>query len=327
MDNNSNQYLGNEASKCILCGDNGSLIYDNCTDVLFGVSGQWSFKKCRNARCGLLWLNPRPRPEAIADFYKNYYTKIEQSDFQLSSGKKIIKNLYQLFIACLGIYNKRKRLDMCYLDRVKPGRLLEIGCGNGSRLNLLKKTGWQVEGQEIDPVSARIAYDKFGVKIYSGSIFDIQLIDNHYDAIILCNVIEHVLNPIEVLNKCRNLLKSGGAIFITTPNAGSIGLKLFKKNWRGLEPPRHIAVYTRHSLKALMTNSGFVAVDIITTSVNAESYYNGSKLISNGIKFTNCIHNSFLNRLKAISFQMISMLIVFFFRSKGEECVVFAIKP
>ena len=61
-------------SNCILCGSPGESLYEGLDDVLFGAPGTWSFKRCANSRCQLIWLDPQPLEEDIGKAYATYYT-------------------------------------------------------------------------------------------------------------------------------------------------------------------------------------------------------------------------------------------------------------
>ena len=78
-----------------------------------------------------------------------------------------------------------------------------------------------------------------------------------FDVITLNHVIEHVHEPIKVLKLCHELLKPGGQLWLETPNIDSFGYARFKKNWRGLETPRHLILFNRSSLTQAFISAGF----------------------------------------------------------------------
>ena len=59
---------------CHVCGAEGNLLYENLPDRLFSVSGQWDLRKCKNAECGSLWMDPMPLESELHKAYKSYYT-------------------------------------------------------------------------------------------------------------------------------------------------------------------------------------------------------------------------------------------------------------
>ena len=60
-----------------------------------------------------------------------------------------------------------------------------------------------------------------------------------FDFITLRHVIEHVFDPVALINSCYALLNDSGILWIETPNGKSAGYDIYKSSWRGLEPPRH----------------------------------------------------------------------------------------
>jgi hypothetical protein len=77
--------------------------------------------------------------------------------------------------------------------------------------------------------------------------------------ITLNHVIEHVFEPVDVLARCSALLRSGGQLWIETPNISSYGHARFQRNWRGLEAPRHLVLFNSKSLHDALCRAGFAA--------------------------------------------------------------------
>jgi SAM-dependent methyltransferase len=157
----------------------------------------------------------------------------------------------------MGIGPERKRRKRMYLDDMPPGRLLDVGCGNGQFLALMQNEGWDVEGQEVDPVAAELALKNHGVKIRVGRLEDIGYADDLFDAVVMSHVIEHVHGPIEILRECRRILKPGGCIVVITPNLQSLGHWYFRSCHMGLDPPRHLYLFTQRTLQNIARKAGF----------------------------------------------------------------------
>jgi predicted SAM-dependent methyltransferase len=96
-----------------------------------------------------------------------------------------------------------------------------------------------------------------GLDVRLGSIDELYPAEQQFDMITLSHVIEHVCNPIAVLKKCHRLLKTNGRIWIETPNLASIGHTIFKAHWLGLDPPRHLVLFTPSSLRVILQQVGF----------------------------------------------------------------------
>lgn len=319
-----------ENPDCHLCGSKGKVICEGLRDYLFSVEGDWSFFRCGNRECGLVWINPAPLEEDIHKAYEVYYThdkSVAPKNAVRHFINRTIRVFYDFLIAVLLLKRSRKKLYKMYLGETAPGNLLEVGCGNGERLAMFQKMGWSVHGQEVDNTCVKNAFKRFGIEIRLGELDDLGYQDNYFDAIVLNHVIEHVHEPVLLMSKCYELLKSGGVLTVVTPNNESSGLKYFKENWRGLEPPRHIHIFNISSLNAGAEKSGFNLFETRTTAVNAETIAYGSLRIEyeNKRGGRNKGQKIFV-RLMSFYYQFLFSLLNVFDKSSGEECVLKATK-
>jgi SAM-dependent methyltransferase len=124
-------------------------------------------------------------------------------------------------------------------------------------LQSLKELGWQVEGVDFDPAAVQRARTK-GLNVHLGTLEDQRFADNTFDAITMSHVIEHVHRPIALFQECHRLLRPGGRLVVVTPNASSWGHRRYGAGWRGLEPPRHLHIFTLSSLAAICARAGFI---------------------------------------------------------------------
>jgi len=270
-----------------------------------------------------MWLDPMPWEEDMPQAYRSYYTHSENDqnknrtlDLFTISRQKLLLFLLRL----TPLYRERKDINQMYLGKIKPGRLLAIGCGNGMRLAPLADVGWSIEGQEIDPISAAIA-SKNGIMVHLGSLEDINLPAASYDAIVMNHVIEHVYDPIKLLVECQRLLSSNGVLVAVTPNINSYGHRTFKMHWRGLEPPRHMILHGQKSLRHLAQRAGFKNPVTWTTAANAHHFALDSlKIMRSGIHL-NVFSKALLN-FRSKLFLLTARVVQAFDKDSGEECVL-----
>ena len=133
-------------------------------------------------------------------------------------------------------------LSVAGLSPAAGGTLLDVGCGNGEFITRMRSLGWKVSG--VDPDPAAVAFGQSnGLDIFTGMIADVPE-TLRYDVVVLNHVIEHVADPVSLLQECGKRLRPGvGRLVITTPNINSFGHHRFGKFWRGLEVPRHFTVF------------------------------------------------------------------------------------
>jgi 2-polyprenyl-3-methyl-5-hydroxy-6-metoxy-1,4-benzoquinol methylase len=204
-------------------------------------------------------------PDQIQKLYGSYYTHseaTESSAAQRRSVRAIKRILATIFFWRAPIF----LTDDLHLEGAKPGRLLEIGCGNGSFLTAMSAKGWDAVGIDFDQKAVDVANKRHGENVRRGELINCQFASDSFDAILMNNVIEHIWNPVETVSECFRILKPNGRLVMITPNSDSDGHKLFKRDWRGLEPPRHLFIYNRSSLSRLAQNAGFTRHLIFSSS-------------------------------------------------------------
>jgi SAM-dependent methyltransferase len=142
----------------------------------------------------------------------------------------------------------------------------------------MQSLGWNVLGVEPDPVSAALA-KKRGIQVFNGTLSDACLPEGVADQINMQHVIEHLSDPLSAIVESFRLLRKGGRLVIYTPNNESLGHRVFRSAWRGLEPPRHLFIFSPESLNVLFAKSPFHEWKIRTLSRSALSMFDSSMLI------------------------------------------------
>lgn len=141
------------------------------------------------------------------------------------------------------------------------GRLLDVGAATGYFLELARERGWAVAGVEVSTYAVGCAKEKM-LPVERGVIGTVSSAPGTFDAITLWDVFEHLNNPVETLVAARRLLRTGGILAFTTPDASSIWARLAGRRWHLLNPPEHIACYSRKGLRALLGAQGFDLVEL-----------------------------------------------------------------
>ena len=262
---------------CTCCPVCGSLefmqMYGGLEDGVFNFVSKSDMQHCNI--CNSAFLNPRITEDTIGFAYSNYYTHVEKKNRANKSILYKIWNLvlndyvnlkynigYDSFIFRVGFIlyffpKIRRVIDRDYRGLSKSKRLsiLDVGCGDGTFLELAQNAGHEVMGVDPDIKALHNARRK-NLNVTQGDIFSISNLE-YYDAIFLSHVIEHVHYPEKVVSQAYKLLKPNGYIWIETPNIESFGNRYFSKFWRGLEPPRHLVIFNWGSIENLLVNIGF----------------------------------------------------------------------
>lgn len=289
---------------CPVCGlKRRRIFYDQLTDrVFFCAPGTWSFWECAN--CGSAFLDPRPTPETIHIAYETYFTHSGQwrkPAVTLSLPRRFLRSLAngyfnrrfgtsflpdrplgQVLIHLLPFIRNTKDYVGRHLPKPWPGaRLLDIGCGNGIFLEFAQFAGWQTTGIEMDS-KAVAECRKRNLNVKQGGIELFGTERERFDVITLAHIIEHVHNPLGLLRACHRLLKSGGWLWIETPNIRSEGHRRYGHHWRGLEPPRHLVLFNRTSLYQILMRNGFHRVQDLPWRPTCRRIFAASDAIARG---------------------------------------------
>jgi 2-polyprenyl-3-methyl-5-hydroxy-6-metoxy-1,4-benzoquinol methylase len=276
---NSHEIRTYSCPNCYLCGSSGEFLYQQLQDRLFAASGEWNLKKCTSTECGLLWLDPMPLEEDIGKAYETYYTH-EIDYVQKKILVRLLSAIYHTVITIpsnlLGLRAEKAQIDSMYLANVSPGRLVEVGFGNGYFLNKMQLAGWEVEGVDFDPKAAEGVRTRYDINVHIGSLESVEYPDNSFDAITMSHVIEHVHNPIALLQECYRILKHDGYLIAVTPNINSWGHQYFKANWLHLDPPRHLHLFSPSLLQKCAKKAGFQNIETRTNSACSIGTFNAS---------------------------------------------------
>ncbi|HSU87558.1 MAG TPA: class I SAM-dependent methyltransferase [Terriglobia bacterium] len=218
------------------------------TDFLFeSTSKVFTLHSCSS--CRSLFLDPMPDSREIAAFYPaQYWWNASQSGML-----KKLESVYRRIAL---------RDHVAFITKAAGGRagpeILDVGCGSGTLLGLLKQRGFHTRGVDFSAEAARIAKAENGVDVAVGSLEEVHFPDASFDLVTLFHVMEHVTNPRRVLSEVARVLKPNGVVVLQVPNIESWQFKMFGAKWYGLDIPRHVIDYSKNSMEKLLKDSGFV---------------------------------------------------------------------
>jgi SAM-dependent methyltransferase len=135
--------------------------------------------------------------------------------------------------------------------RRRPGRALDVGCGDGSFLVALAQHGWEVFGTELSEAIAMTAKRRLGNGVLVGAIELGGHRGASFDLVTFWHVLEHLDDPQKALAEARRLVKPDGTVVVAVPNVDSLQAHLFKQDWLHLDVPRHRWHFDTHTLSKL----------------------------------------------------------------------------
>ena len=254
MSNPAEKSLKLTRVKCCVCESNDAKRVGAGEDFEYRTSPD-TFQAVQCNSCGLVYLNPRPDVSEFETIYPPTYHAFDFSEKDFGIVYKIRSRL------------EAKRLLSWCEDLPVDARILDVGCGDGFHLNLLKqygKKGWRLEGIDFDKRAVEMA-ETSGLKVHLGSIETLDLPKDAYDLAFMIQTIEHLEKPFEILAAIKSVLKTGGKLVIVTDNTDSLDFKLFKNGyWGGYHFPRHWNLFNQNSLAKLAEKVGFEIAGLTT---------------------------------------------------------------
>jgi 2-polyprenyl-3-methyl-5-hydroxy-6-metoxy-1,4-benzoquinol methylase len=219
-------------------------------------------KQC--SRCSFVFLDPRLTGDELQRLYSDEYFLHDGADFGAHSASD-----YET-AAVKGSVKFPEILR--WIRRFKPsGEFFEVGCGMGYFLDYARKQGYVVSGIEYAELGVRTCKEKFGLDVRRGSFEELQAVADRYDVLFMGDVLEHLIEPLEMLTKACSMIKTSGIVALEVPSmfnsltgrAASFGMRLLRTKKKMTLPPYHVNEFTPRTLRAIIERAGFRQAVII----------------------------------------------------------------
>ncbi|MBU2575014.1 MAG: class I SAM-dependent methyltransferase [Elusimicrobia bacterium] len=221
---------------CPICSLSDNEFFLSGRDYLSSYTRRFTLVKC--AGCGLIYLNPQKELEDAQALYRpDYYRSV----------KKVSRILEALFL--------QERKGIVEGSGKSSGTMLDIGCGTGEFLKIMKAGGWETAG--VDPSEERNKRSTDDNKIYSADLMEIKFGEQSFDVITLWQVLEHLPDPDRYLAETHRLLKKDGILVLSVPNINSLQARLSGARWFNLDLPRHRWQFTPETLQKMLDKTAF----------------------------------------------------------------------
>ena len=270
---------------CLLCGGGLTVTQSGLVDTRYGTPGTYEIRRC--VQCALEQTYPVPSLAGLKELYEAQY------NFGGETGTRYTNWRERFFFSFAHRLWIRLDGDISFHSKSGPGRLLDIGCNEGRGLRLYTRQGFQVEGLELNERAAAVARAG-GFKVHTCLLNEFQP-EVRYDVAVLSNVLEHSLEPRQMLLDIQRILADGGNLWISCPNSESWLRKVFDKSWINWHVPFHIFHFTSATLQQLLAETGYEQVEILQITPAlwvAQSFI--AKLFSHEGRKTRQLRSSFL---------------------------------
>ncbi|MBI4830767.1 MAG: class I SAM-dependent methyltransferase [Candidatus Lindowbacteria bacterium] len=225
---------------CNLCGGSDAAPYCRV--------GGLQIVRC-NA-CGLFYTNPRRPASEIAKIYsEDYFVSKNPSELGYDDYRSHSRGLKEVFADHISAIEQFVQ---------SPGSILEVGCAYGYFLEIAASRGWTAEGVEVSPFASRIARENSKAPVYTGTLSSAQLPTSRFDAAAMWDMLEHSFDPSSDLSETNRILKPGGYLFMTIPDAGSLAARMMGAHWYGFKKAaEHNYFFSKRTLGQMLSKSGF----------------------------------------------------------------------
>jgi len=240
---------------CNLCGLDDTQVLFRKKDKCHISDDEFQVVACK--RCGLLYVNPRPTEAEMGKFYPETYSWKETLEANLFFIKWVrrLERSYRYHLL------RDEVSKVVKFTGRSSGRVLDVGCGTGDRLDVFRSKGFETHGVETSD-SADYAKEHLNLSVSKGNLFSVRFPDRFFDIVTLYNVLEHTHDPTRVCDEIHRILKDDGFLIIQVPNKDSLQHRIFEKRWAAFDLPRDLYYFGTESLKSLLGRVGFTMTKI-----------------------------------------------------------------
>lgn len=244
-------------ARCRICGSTDSTVRAR--------PAPWTFLEC--GACGVFWVEPMPQGAAVGDADEHY------TEAYYGGERRPDEDRFEALARSVST----RRLERIEADLGRRGRILDVGCGTGFLLATAAARGWEAVGVEVSARAAAAARAHPGVEVHTGTLEDAPFAAASFDAITLSHVLEHVPDPIALLERISSLLVADGVLVLALPNADGFlhtvtnlvhrlrrryGIDRFSCS---LYPPSHLYAFTSGSLVRALSRAHLAPTRILVT--------------------------------------------------------------
>ncbi len=234
-------------SACVVCGSDKFAALFEASDRLYRTTDK-KFAVVRCGGCGLLRLDPQPAPEELKQYYPRHYWFAPDQ-----SAASRLEERYRRLV----LRDHVRFVERALRGSRARGPLLDVGCGGGLFLGMLRERGFRVMGLDWSREAAAIAWRRQGAPAVCGSLEKPPFAPGTLGAITMFHVIEHLYDPRAYLIAARQLLARDGRLVVQVPNAACWQFRVLGSRWNGIDVPRHLYDFRDRDLERLLESCGF----------------------------------------------------------------------
>ncbi len=212
---------------------------------------------------GFFEISQKPTQIELEQYYEKKYYQEGLGSYEINYSETELAYIHNKIF--------QKEYILKNLLELRSKKFLDIGCGEGFVMNHFHKLGCKVKGFDFSAEGIKKNNPNILNFFVQGNIF--TLLDeeiskkNKYDIVWLQNVLEHVLDPVALMNSIRNIISDSGYLVVTVPNDFSkiqehllSFNKVDKPYW--VSPPDHLSYFNIENIKNLFNITNWEIADL-----------------------------------------------------------------
>ena len=237
-------------SACLVCGGARAESLFHLSDRLYRTTDK-VFAVVRCGDCGLVRLDPQPPPAELRRYYPdNYWFAPDEN------AASRLEERYRRLV----LRDHVRFAEHALRSSGARGPLVDVGCGGGLFLAMMRQRGFPVIGLDFSREAAGIAWRRQRVPAVCAVLTEAPFPAGACAAVSMFHVLEHLEDPRAYLEAAGRMLAADGRLIVQVPNAASWQFRLLGRAWNGLDVPRHLFDFRASDLERLLASCGFEVV-------------------------------------------------------------------
>ena len=213
--------------------------------------GGYTYNRCDS--CRTLFVADNLEPEQIHPYYSEDYFEANASTHESSKERRGYPSYKEAEESLKNSFRFKLNLIRKYVDQ---GKLLEVGAAYGTFMSMANQY-FKCTGMDVSAYASQVARETYGLDVRQGSIEQrLSFEDNFFDVVVMWDVIEHLVQPIDGLKEACRVLKPGGMLFFSTDDANNWLPRLLGSKWWALAAPLHICHFSKKGAEAAFHQTG-----------------------------------------------------------------------
>ncbi|MBD2768034.1 class I SAM-dependent methyltransferase [Hymenobacter sp. BT664] len=220
-------------------------------------------------------IKHKPSPEELRHYYAQRYYQEERTAYPTSYPPEELEHIEGKLRLRYWVLTQLRQPDVgsdTLSASTSGGSFLDIGCGEGWALEYFQRQNWEVLGLDFSSFSLEKFQPALRAHLRTGDLYEEldKLVEagTQFDVLWLDNVLEHVLEPAELLRQCRALVKPQGVLMVDVPNDFSALQqhlldtgKIDRPFWVVL--PDHLSYFNHNGLRNLAAATGWHVAKVL----------------------------------------------------------------